>query len=130
MLEKISQADLPQNLQPVLGPDYSPVGQIYFYTLKSTNPRVDLMELKSIEDWFLEKQFKTVPNVVDVSSFGGITREYQVQLDPNKLVAYGLSIAQVEQALAANNINAGGGFIEHGVAGFQHSCGRLDDQYG
>jgi cobalt-zinc-cadmium resistance protein CzcA len=118
VLEKISQISLPQNLQPILGPDYSPVGQIYFYTLSSTNPRIDLMELKSIEDWVLEKQFKTVPNVVDVSSFGGITREYQVQVDPNRLVAYGLNIAQVEQAVAANNVNAGGGFIERGSQAF------------
>ena len=57
------------------------------------------MELKSLEDWVVEKNFKAVPNVVDVASFGGPTREYQVRLDPNKLVAYGLSIAQVEQQL-------------------------------
>src|SRR5271168_614009 len=114
-LERLSQVTLPQNLQPQIGTDYSPVGQIFWYTLKSTNPRYDLMELKSIEDWTLEKQFKSVPNVVDVSSFGGITREYQVQVDPNKLVSYGLSIAQVEQQLASNNTNAGGSFIEAGL---------------
>ncbi len=73
------------------------------------------MELKSLEDWQLEKQFKSVPNVVDVSSFGGTTREYQVQVDPDKLVAYGLSLAQVEQQLANNNVNAGGSFIQAGL---------------
>ncbi len=114
VLERISQVNLPQNLTPQLGPDYSPVGQIYFYTLTSTNPKYDLMELKSLQDWVLEKEFKSVPNVVDVSGFGGIVREYQVQVDPNKLISYGLSITQVEQALAANNTNAGGSFIEHG----------------
>src|SRR5271169_6442631 len=114
-LERLSQVTLPQNLQPQMGTDWSPVGQIFWYTLKSSNPRYDLMELKSIEDWTLEKQFKSVPNVVDVSSFGGITREYQVQVDPNKLVSYGLSIAQVEQQLANNNTNAGGSFIESGL---------------
>ncbi len=72
------------------------------------------MALKSLEDWTLEKQFKSVPGVVDVSSFGGMTREYQIQIDPEKLIAYGLSIAQVEQQLAANNVNAGGSFIEAG----------------
>src|ERR1700684_3301388 len=113
-LERLTQATLPQNVQQKMGQDWSPVGQIFWYTLQSTNPRYDLMELKSIEDWTLEKQFKSVPNVVDVSSFGGITREYQVQVDPNKLVAYGLSIGQVEQQLANNNINAGGSFIEQG----------------
>ncbi|MGO9228151.1 MAG: efflux RND transporter permease subunit [Bryobacteraceae bacterium] len=115
VLERLSQLSLPAGLQPQIGSDYSPVGQIYWYTLKSTNPQYDLMELKSLEDWTLEKQFKSVPDVVDVSSFGGITREYQVSLDPDQLVAYGLSIAQVEQQLANNNVNAGGSFVEAGL---------------
>jgi len=113
--ERMSQLSLPNNLQPQMGADWSPVGQIFWYTLRSTNPEYDLMELKSIEDWTLEKQFKSVPNVVDVSSFGGPTREYQVRLDPAKLVAYGLNIAQVEQQLANNNVNAGGSFLETGL---------------
>ncbi len=115
VLERLAQVNLPNNLQPQMGTDWSPVGQIYWYTLKSSNPKYDLMELKSIEDWTLEKEFKSVPNVVDVSSFGGTTREYQVRVDPNKLVSYGLSIGQVEQQLAANNVNAGGSFIESGL---------------
>jgi heavy metal efflux system protein len=115
VLERLSQVNLPQNLTPVMGTDWSPVGQIYWYTLKSTNPKYDVMELKSIEDWVLEKQFKSVPNVVDVSSFGGVTREYQVRIDPNKLVSYGLTIGQVEQQIANNNVNAGGSFIEAGL---------------
>jgi cobalt-zinc-cadmium resistance protein CzcA len=115
VLERLSLVTLPNNLQPQMGTDWSPVGQIYWYTLRSANPKYDLMELKSIEDWTLEKQFKSVPNVVDVVSFGGTTREYQVRLDPNKLVAYGLSIGQVEQQLATNNVNAGGSFVESGL---------------
>jgi cobalt-zinc-cadmium resistance protein CzcA len=115
VLERLSELNLPQNLQPQMGTDWSPVGQIYWYTLRSTNPSYDLMELKSLEDWVLEKQFKSVPNVVDVASFGGTTREYQVLVDPNKLVSYGLTIGQVEQQLAANNVNAGGSFIEAGL---------------
>jgi cobalt-zinc-cadmium resistance protein CzcA len=115
VLERLSMVTLPQNLQPQIGTDYSPVGQIFWYTLHSTNPRYDLMELKSLEDWVLEKQFKSVPNVVDVSSFGGSTREYQVRIDPDKLVAYGLSLGQVEQQLTNNNVNAGGSFIEEGL---------------
>ncbi len=117
-LEKLSQLNLPPGLNPQVGPDYSPVGQLVFYTLKSTNPRYDLMELKALEDWYLEKEFKSVPNVVEVVSFGGSTREYQVQVDPNKLVSYGLGITQVEQALSANNVNAGGSFIERGQQTF------------
>ena len=114
-LERLSQVTLPPGLQPQMGTDWSPVGQIYFFTLQSTNPQYDPMELKSIEDWVIEKTFKAVPNVVDVASFGGPTREYQVRVDPNKLVAYGLSIGQVEQQLASNNTNAGGSFIEAGL---------------
>jgi len=115
VLERLQEVTLPQNLQPQMGTDYSPVGQIYWYTLHSTNPQYDLMELKSLEDWFLEKTFKSIPNVVDVSSFGGITKEYQVRIDPEKLIDYGLGISQVEQQLANNNVNAGGSFIEEGL---------------
>src|SRR5271157_2208787 len=95
--------------------DWNRTGQIYWYTLRSTNPRYDLMELRSIEDWVLVKQFKSIPNVVDVSDFGGTVREYQVRVDPSRLVSYGLSIGQVEQQLANNNINAGGSFVELGM---------------
>ncbi len=115
VLERLSQLNLPNGLQPQIGSDYSPVGQIYWYTLHSTNPRYDPMELKSLQDWSLEKQFKSVPNVVDVVSFGGVTREYQVAIDPDKLIAYGLNISQVEQQLANNNVNAGGSFVEAGL---------------
>ena len=89
VLERLSQVTLANGLTPVIGTDWSPVGQIYWYSLRSTNPKYDLMELKALEDWVLEKQFKSVPNVVDVSSFGGTTREYQVRVDPAKLVSYG-----------------------------------------
>src|SRR5277367_4817066 len=97
VLERLSQVNLPPGVQPQIGTDWSPVGQIYFFTLRSTNPQFDVMDLKSIEDWVIEKQFKSVPNIVDVASFGGPTREYQVRIDPNKLFAYGLSIGQIEQ---------------------------------
>ena len=114
VLEKLSQVNLPPGLQPVMGSDFSPVGQIYLYTLKSTNPAYGVTELKTLQDWVLTKQLKSVPDVIDVSIFGGATREYQVHVDPNKLISYGLSIGQVEQALASNNVNAGGSFIERG----------------
>ena len=115
VLERLSEVTLPPNVNPQMGTDWSPVGQIYFYTLHSTNPAYDPMELKSLEDWVVEKSFKAVPNIVDVSSFGGPTREYQVRVDPNKLVAYGLSLAQIEQQLTNNNVNAGGSFIQEGL---------------
>jgi len=115
VLERLSQVTLPPNVVPQMGTDWSPVGQIYFFTLRSTNPKYDPMELKSIEDWVVEKNLKSVPDIVDVASFGGPTREYQVRLDPNKLVSYGLSLAQVEQQLTNNNANAGGSFIQEGL---------------
>src|SRR4029077_13277911 len=115
VLERLSQVTLPTGVVPQMGTDWSPVGQIYFFTLHSTNPAYDPMELKSLEDWVVEKSFKAVPNVVDVASFGGPTREYQVRIDPDKLIAYGLGIGQVEQQLATNNANAGGSFIQAGL---------------
>src|ERR1700688_3447196 len=114
VLDRLQQVTLPTNVNAGLGPDYSPTGQIMFFTLTSTNPRYDAMELKTLNDWFVLNQLKSVPNVVDVNIFGGPTREYQVQVDPGRLVSYGLSLAQVEQALTNNNTNAGGGFIERG----------------
>lgn len=114
VLERLQQVTLPAGLVPQIGTDWSPVGQIYWYTLTSSNPSYDVMDLKSLEDWTLEKTFKAVPSVVDVSSFGGPTREYQVRVDPDKLIMYGLTIGQVEQQLFNNNINAGGNFIEQG----------------
>jgi len=115
VMERLAQVSLPANLVPQMGTDWSPVGQIYWYTLESTNPAYDVMEKKSLEDWSLEKAFKGVQGVVDVSSFGGPTKEYQIKLAPEKLVAYGLSIGQVEQQIAANNTNGGGSFIEQGA---------------
>jgi cobalt-zinc-cadmium resistance protein CzcA len=115
VLERLSEVTLPAGVQPQMGADYSPVGQIYFFTLHSSNPQYDVMELKSLEDWVIEKQFKSVPNVVDVASFGGPTREYQVRVDPDKLIAHGLNLAQVEQQLTNNNNNGGGSFIEAGL---------------
>ena len=114
VLERLSMVSLPANLVPQMGSDWSPVGQIYWYTLESTNPSYDVMEKKALEDWFLEKSFKGVKGVVDVSSFGGPTKEYQIKLDPERLVSYGLSISQVENQIANNNTNGGGSFIEQG----------------
>src|SRR6202451_3253630 len=114
VLDRLAQATTPTGVNPGLGPDYSPTGQIMFYTLTSTNPRYDTMELKALQDWYVLNQVKSVPNVVDVNIFGGPTREYQVQLAPGKLVSYGLALTQVEQALLNNNTNAGGGFIQRG----------------
>ena len=115
VLERLSQVTLPAGVVPQMGTDWSPVGQIYFYTLHSSNPEYDAMNLKSLETWVIEKNLRSVPGVVDTNPFGGPTREYQVRLDPDKLVSYGLSIAQVEQQLSNNNANGGGSFIQAGL---------------
>ena len=114
VLEHLSQVALPPGVTPQMGTDWSPVGQIYFYTLDSTNPAYDAMNLKSLETWVVEKNLKSVPGVPDTNPFGGPTREYQVRLDPNKLISYGLSLSQVEQQLTNNNANGGGSFIQAG----------------
>jgi cobalt-zinc-cadmium resistance protein CzcA len=114
VLERLSQVSLPPGVIPQMGTDWSPVGQIYFYTLRSTNPEYDVMNLKSLDTWVVQKYLKSVPGIVDTNPFGGPTREYQVRLDPDKLVDYGLSLAQVEQALSNNNANGGGSFIQAG----------------
>ncbi len=119
-LERISYVNLPPaataaGVVPQIQTDWSPAGQIYFFTLRTTNPQYDPLELKSIEDWVVEKNFKQVQNIVDVASFGGPTREYQVRIDPNKLVSYGLSLSEVEQQISNNNVNAGGSFVNQGL---------------
>ena len=124
VLERLAQVTLPAGVVPQMGTDWSPVGQIYFFTLQSTNPKYDVMELKSIEDWIVEKHFKAVPNVVDVATSAAPTRQYQVRVDPNKLIAYGLSLSQIEQQLANNNANAGELYRSRSTAD-QRPLGRL-----
>ncbi|MGB7282669.1 MAG: CusA/CzcA family heavy metal efflux RND transporter [Candidatus Acidiferrum sp.] len=114
-LERLSMVTLPPNVSPQIGPDFSPIGSVYWYTVESTNPNYDLMQLKSLQDWVITKYIKAAPDVVDDSSFGGLTREYQVRVDPDNLVSYGLSLAQVEQQLTNSNANGGGSFIEQGA---------------
>jgi len=114
VVERMTMVTLPNNLQPQLQTDWSPAGQIYWYTVESKNPQYDTMEAKSIQDWTLAKQYKSVPHVVDIASLGGITKEYQIHVDPTRLVAYGLTIATLESQLSSNNTNAGGSFIQAG----------------
>src|ERR1700723_1884674 len=114
VLERLSDVTLPPNVSAQIGPDFSPIGSVYWYTLKSTNPNFGLMDLKSLQDWVITKYMKSAPDVVDDSSFGGLTREYQIQVDPDKLVSYGLSLAQLEQQLTNANANGVGSFIEQG----------------
>src|ERR1700691_4766942 len=113
-LERLAQVTLPPSVSAQIGPDFSPIGSVYWYTGKSRNPNYDLMELKSLQDWVITKYIKSAPDVVDDSSFGGLTREYQIRVDPDKLAPYGLSLSQVEQQLTNSNANGGGSVIEQG----------------
>src|SRR5580692_6102957 len=115
VLERMTAVTLPANVTAQIGPDFSPIGSVYWYTLESTNPAYDVMELKTLQDWVVSKYIRSVPDIVDDSSFGGTTREYQIRLDPDKLISYGLSLAQVEQQLTNANANTGGSFIEQGA---------------
>jgi len=113
--ERLALAELPEGLEWEMGADFSPVGEIYFYTIESTNPRYDLMEMKTLDDWVVHKHLLSAPNVVDADGLGGITREYQVRIDPDKLVSYGLGLSAVEDQLGSNNANAGGSFVQLGL---------------
>jgi cobalt-zinc-cadmium resistance protein CzcA len=130
VLEKLTLVSLPPGINPQIGPDFSPAGQIYFFTLQSTNPSYDVMDLKALQDWVVYKHLMSVPNVAAVSSFGGQTREYQVQADPEKMVAYGLGLANLEQSPANNNLNGGGSFIEKGQQAYNvRSVGLMQNTF-
>ena len=112
-IERMQQVSLPAGASPMLSPDSTPVGEIYRYTLQAP-PGFSPLELKAIEDWVVERKIRQVPGIVDVSGFGGPTKQYQVLVDPLRLKSYGVSLRQVFDALASGNRNAGGSYIEHG----------------
>ncbi|HEY2467793.1 MAG TPA: CusA/CzcA family heavy metal efflux RND transporter [Terracidiphilus sp.] len=110
-LNRLQQITLPANLQPQLSPE-SPVGEIYRYQL--TGPGYSLNELKATQDWLLEREIKQVPGIIDVATFGGTTRQYQTEVDPNKLLSYGVTMSQVINAVENSNANAGGNYLTLG----------------
>src|ERR1035438_7880732 len=110
--ERMADAQLPTGLTPSLSPLFSPSGLIYRYVLQS--PDRSPQELKVIEDWVLERHYRSIQGVADDSGFGGTDMQYQVLLDPNKLFSYGVTVPQVTQQLSNNNANAGGGFYSQG----------------
>src|SRR5438445_1253641 len=112
VLERITQADIPADAKPQLGPLASPIGEVYRYTLESRT--MPLVDLKAYQDWVLEREFRKVPGVADVVSWGGGIKQYQVTVDPERLRAYNVTLKQVFDAVAANNANAGGSYIREG----------------
>ncbi len=118
VLERLISAEreLPAGVKPEIGPVSTGLGEIYQFTVETAPgaPRpYSLMELRTILDWFIKPQLRTVPGVIEVNSFGGLEKQYQVLVNPNKLVSYGVTLAQVIEALERNNSNAGGAYIEH-----------------
>lgn len=118
VLEYLSQVagQLPEGVTPALGPDATGVGWIYEYALIDRTGQHDLAELRSIQDWFLKFELQTVPGVAEVATIGGMVRQYQVVLDPDKLRAFDLTLGQVKAAIRAGNQETGGSVIEMGEA--------------
>jgi copper/silver efflux system protein len=110
------QARLPANAKATLGPDATGVGWIYQYALVDRSGTQDAGQLRALQDWFLKYELKTVPNVAEVASVGGMVRQYQIVLDPDKLAAYGIAHTQVAAALQKSNQEAGGSVLELGEA--------------
>lgn len=111
VLEKLRDADLPDGVTPALGPLSTPIGELYRYQLSGGG--LDAMKLRELQDWVVEPRFLQVPGVADVTPFGGLVKQYQIQIDPLALSKYGLSIAQIADSVRANNSNAGGAMLDN-----------------
>ncbi len=114
MLEYLNQVQgkLPAGVSSEIGPDATGVGWIFEYALVDRNGKHDLSELRSLQDWFLKFELKTIPNVAEVASVGGVVKQYQIQVNPVKLSQYGISLPEVKQALESSNQEAGGSSVE------------------
>ena len=130
VLEYLNQAQnqLPASAKSVLGPDATGVGWIYQYALRDTTGNMDVSQLRALQDWFLRYELKTVENVAEVASVGGFVKQYQVELDPQKLAGYGITLDQVIQAINDGNQEAGGSVIELGEAEYMvRATGYLEN---
>lgn len=109
---------LPKGVTPGLGPDATGVGWVYEYVLKDTTGQYDLQQMRSVQDWYLRYELTSVPGVSEVASIGGFVKQYQVEIDPNRLLAYNLSIRSVKQAIQRSNRDVGGKLVEMGETEF------------
>ncbi|MCL5744234.1 MAG: CusA/CzcA family heavy metal efflux RND transporter, partial [Acidobacteria bacterium] len=111
VLEKLRDAELPADVTPTLGPLATPVGELYRYSVEGEG--FDAMQLRELQDWVIEPRFRQVTGVADVTPFGGLVKQYQVEVDPTALNKYNLSISQIAEAVNANNQNAGGALLDN-----------------
>ena len=126
VISRIGNADLPEGIKPEVEPPYGPTGEIYRYTLKSRTKSIH--ELTAIQDWVLDRQFKMVPGVADVNSFGGEEKDYEISANPEALTKYGLSALDVYNAVSRSNVNVGGDVIErNGQSYVVRGIGVLND---
>lgn len=126
VLSRIGNVDLPEGIKPDVQPPYGPTGEIFRYTLKS-NTR-SIRELYTIQDWVLDKEFKRVPGVADVNSFGGEEKSFEISVNPNNLIKYGLTSLDVYNAVGKSNLNVGGDVIErNGQAYVVRGIGLLNN---
>ena len=110
------QNQLPEGVTPVLGPDATPVGWVFEYALVDRSGQHDLSELRSLQDWYVRYQLQTVPGVANVATAGGFVKQYQVTIDPNRLLAYGLPLGKVVHAIRRSNNDVGGRVVEYAEA--------------
>jgi cobalt-zinc-cadmium resistance protein CzcA len=115
VLNRLQMITLPQNIQPTISP-WSAIAEIYRYELVGKN--TTLTDLKTVQDWQLRREFKHIPGIIDVSTFGGTTKEYHVELDPGQLISYDVTLDQVMDALAKNNTDVGGNYLTQGGQSF------------
>ncbi|UVT19893.1 MAG: efflux RND transporter permease subunit [Nitrospira sp.] len=115
VLNRLNSVQLPQGVQPMVSPWWA-IAEIYRYEL--TGSQTTLTDLKTIQDWQLRREFKHLPGVIDVTTFGGTTKEYHVDIDPGKLISYGVSLSQVLTALANSNANVGGNYLTIGAQSY------------
>lgn len=115
VLERMLQAQsrLPQSAEPMLGPVSTGLSEVFMYLVESPT-QTNLMELRTLQDWVIRPMLRAVPGLADVDTLGGLAKQYEVLVDPNRLTSFGLTLRQVHTAIVGNNQNAGGGYIEHG----------------
>ncbi|HEY1493309.1 MAG TPA: CusA/CzcA family heavy metal efflux RND transporter [Candidatus Solibacter sp.] len=111
VLEKLRDATLPDNVTPSLGPLATPIGELYRYVVEGKG--YSDIQLRDLEDWVIEPRFRQVPGIADVTPFGGLVKQYQIEIDPQAINKYNLSIGQIAQAVGANNQNAGGALLDN-----------------